>query len=312
MLNAFRHHRGGHTVAADAGSRVHRCAQRLSASQRWASGTRRRARRRVGSCSTPFGITEVGIDDIVERPSAIDRCSTPFGITEVGIRSRTIRRTPCAVLNAFRHHRGGHAIVLAEPVGACSECSTPFGITEVGIRRSPSSSADVESGAQRLSASQRWASRRRRSRPHGQPMVLNAFRHHRGGHTLIGASSAMLDAMCSTPFGITEVGIAPASRHRADVRRVLNAFRHHRGGHAADAVPASSRIAECSTPFGITEVGIAQAGDPVSRRDACSTPFGITEVGIRDRRTHGVISVSVLNAFRHHRGGHHRRQLHDR
>jgi len=84
-------------------------------------------------------------------------------------------------------------------------------------------------GAQRLSASQRWAS----SNPdpeiaHGTG-VLNAFRHHRGGHRL-GFGGLIRVSRCSTPFGITEVGIGaqPAVDQQ---NTVLNAFRHHRGGH---------------------------------------------------------------------------------
>ena len=60
-------------------------------------------------------------------------CSTPFGITEVGIAATSVVAIRSRVLNAFRHHRGGHAI------GATSPCFF--------VR------------AQRLSASQRWASR---------------------------------------------------------------------------------------------------------------------------------------------------------
>ncbi len=62
-----------------------------------------------------------------------------------------------------------------------TQCSTPFGITEVGTRRPPSRSAH-DPCAQRLSASQRWAPTRSRSPPL-RPGVLNAFRHHRGGHS---------------------------------------------------------------------------------------------------------------------------------
>jgi len=65
-------------------------------------------------------------------------------------------------------------------------CSTPFGITEVGISQ-PAAGFQVES-------------------------VLNAFRHHRGGH-----------------LGWVLGG--PRQRF------VLNAFRHHRGGHLAQAIP---------------------------------------------------------------------------
>jgi len=60
------------------------------------------------------------------------------------------------VLNAFRHHRGGH--VLWSPSGNPPyKCSTPFGITEVGMDEADRILV-LEGSAQRLSASQRWAS----------------------------------------------------------------------------------------------------------------------------------------------------------
>jgi len=84
-------------------------------------------------------------------------CSTPFGITEVGIAARPRRRRLVSVLNAFRHHRGGHP------------------------------------GRPGLQSAVRF--------------VLNAFRHHRGGHGTILFSQPTFQK-CSTPFGITEVGMA--------------------------------------------------------------------------------------------------------
>src|SRR5208337_4945918 len=109
------------------------CAQRLSASQRWASERRCFVGEAEPTCSTPFGITEVGIP-----VTGIDPPGAP------------------SVLNAFRHHRGGHP--------ECREGQNPPG------------------GAQRLSASQRWASG-------------------------LSCREPFSDSMCSTPFGITEVGI---------------------------------------------------------------------------------------------------------
>ena len=108
MLNAFRHHRGGHPLAA--------------------------ATERTGKlCSTPFGITEVGIRRVERRLRAIAKCSTPFGITEVGIKDARAKDAALRVLNAFRHHRGGHIGPPSMSGWAC-RCSTPFGITEVGIK----------------------------------------------------------------------------------------------------------------------------------------------------------------------------------
>ena len=86
------------------------------------------------------------------------------------------------VLNAFRHHRGGHGVALRM---SCSRSS----------------------------------------------VVLNAFRHHRGGH-----------------WRVASLGICMAV--------VLNAFRHHRGGHVTPSPPEPYSMAVCSTPFGITEGGI--------------------------------------------------------
>ena len=198
VLNAFRHHRGGHESLAGRLA-LRRGAQRLSASQRWASCHDRRpggptvlnAFRHhrgghacagvwdaaIGQCSTPFGITEVGISPSTPFVTSLQVCSTPFGITEVGMDGLRQGEIRIDVLNAFRHHRGGHR--HDQPVDAAQQCSTPFGITEVGILR-----IEIACSAQ---------------------LVLNAFRHHRGGHSRDG------------------VPIASA---------VLNAFRHHRGGHA--------------------------------------------------------------------------------
>ena len=108
-------------------------------------------------------------------------CSTPFGITEGGIRLGCPGFAVFGpVLNAFRHHRGGHArrIGATAQTSRCSTpfgiteggmqaaivatgtakgCSTPFGITEGGIPITTMRSS-VLTSAQRLSASQRGAS----------------------------------------------------------------------------------------------------------------------------------------------------------
>ena len=132
--------------------------------------------------------------------------------------------------------------------------------------------------AQRLSASQRSAPR----------------------YSVLGRSDL---SMCSTPFGITEVGTdePPVLKN---VEFMLNAFRHHRGRH--NLHPAGRRVLiGCSTPFGITEVGTRLLAFGKQSPERCSTPFGITEVGTRvalDRRA----VPRMLNAFRHHRGRHSR------
>jgi len=106
--------------------------------------------------------------------------------------------------------------------------------------------------AQRLSASQRWALVLERH-PLIFEIVLNAFRHHRGGRSGSPRGSGG-PALCSTPFGITEVG-------------------------APNATPLMQTWMECSTPFGITEVGAWKMFVPPFWLKLCSTPFGITEVG---------------------------------
>ena len=132
VLNAFRHHRGRHWSRSLTLGRP-ACAQRLSASQRSAPATwtrpstgsrvlnafRHHRGRHIdaaarssqfSSCSTPFGITEVGTPSLRTRLSEGERCSTPFGITEVG--THISSSPPCSpeVLNAFRHHRGRHPL----------------------------------------------------------------------------------------------------------------------------------------------------------------------------------------------------------
>jgi len=180
-----------------------------------------------------------------------------------------------------------------------SLCSTPFGITEVGgsLTRCFAISA---SGAQRLSASQRWAGW---VELEDQPRieVLNAFRHHRGGRDGV---------VCHAGRGVCAQRLS-ASQRWADDRyaQTLSAVT------CAQRLSASQRWADrssrgtipdrsmCSTPFGITEVGGSSSDGRRPWPKLCSTPFGITEVGGRGARARGHHLLEVLNAFRHHRGG---------
>ena len=229
VLNAFRHHRGGHGACGSGVSWTGPSAQRLSASQRWAS-------------------------ILIYLRSSAFLCSTPFGITEVGIG----RRLPGLgglrnVLNAFRHHRGGHL-------------SSRF------------------NGFTRIS-------------------VLNAFRHHRGGHhSAHGRCSTTLP--CSTPFGITEVGIVGRPVKPILVLEVLNAFRHHRGGHDI-GTDRDRAEPQCSTPFGITEVGINSQLAGCFLCACCAQRLSASQRWALLRACCGRLAHDiVLNAFRHHRGGH--------
>ncbi len=155
-------------------------------------------------------------------------CSTPFGITEVG------------------------TLAGLGFCGALKLCSTPFGITEVGTDSGWPIPQPLQ-GAQRLSASLRWALCGCR------PGSVGLIRAQRLSASLRWAQGwvplcVQPRRVCSTPFGITEVG-------------------------TSSRLTILVSVALCSTPFGITEVGtIGPAwGDRESRE--CSTPFGITEVG---------------------------------
>ena len=182
------------------------------------------------------------------------------------------------MLNAFRHHRGRHA-GSAGAVSDSGMCSTPFGITEVGTRLIRNRRRG-RGCAQRLSASQRSAPsrltlprdkshvlnafrhHRGRHGPHrhqdrSSRSVLNAFRHHRGRHLPEGDSN-LSGAMCSTPFGITEVG---TSRPQGFVIVLSSAQR----------LSASQRSAQ------------RRSTQTTPGRPMCSTPFGITEVGTRSK-----------------------------
>ena len=108
--------------------------------------------------------------------------------------------------------------------------------------------------------------------------MLNAFRHHRGGHI-------------SKFDGTWEV--CP----------VLNAFRHHRGGHVG-GVCDPERASGVLNAFRHHRGGHPAEHDAAVVRFKCSTPFGITEGGMRRCWPGSMCSPPVLNAFRHHRGGH--------
>ena len=193
---------------------------------------------KVPLCSTPFGITEVGI--IARVWDEIDcACAQRLSASQRWAYGKIHRRLPCrSVLNAFRHHRGGHeAVHRVADLGP--QCSTPFGITEVGIRR------------------------RRSTRV--VDCVLNAFRHHRGGHLTIATAISWLMYVLNA-FRHHRGGHTQPRQAGAPDRPVLNAFRHHRGGHSRWRVSTSTSAARCSTPFGITEVGIRHCGRHSGRR----------------------------------------------
>ena len=154
-------------------------------------------------------------------------------------------------------------------------------------------------GAQRLSASQRSACRRRP--PRGSPnRVLNAFRHHRVRHDPCPAP--LRSSGCAQRLSASQRSAFDAATPVARVLDVLNAFRHHRGRHVRWA--GRRAFTECSTPFGITESAWQTFRHGVVLELRCSTPFGITEVGIGNGERSSGRAALMLNAFRHHRGRH--------
>ena len=83
--------------------------------------------------------------------------------------------------------------------------------------------------------------------------------------------------MCSTPFGITEVGTLKTSRLFSGCAGAQRLSASQRS--APEAEPETTLPFACSTPFGITEVGTSTHSRRPTPSGRCSTPFGITEVG---------------------------------
>ena len=215
VLNAFRHHRGRHPPHPSAHSRLRYV---LNAFRH------HRGRHPAGPPGWPCRRT----------------CSTPFGITEVGTTGWDddgTGGTGAQRLSASQRSARGRVVKKERP----RPCAQRLSASQRSAQyiRGPASRPAVR--AQRLSASQRSALPHR-ARRGDLVRVLNAFRHHRGRHSRV-AKILPAFALCSTPFGITEVGTRSISaRHSISVA--------------------------CSTPFGITEVGtsltIARAAAAVS------------------------------------------------
>ncbi len=327
VLNAFRHHRGRHQSGIGV---YHRPVRVLNAfrhhrGRHWAIRTRRAG---AGPVLNAFrhhrGRHVISTDVVIPCFS----CSTPFGITEVGTRvALPWPLTTLRVLNAFRHHRGRHDPAPRIGIAGDQSCSTPFGITEVGTGRIGHEVDRPDLRAQRLSASQRSAHRPRLRLTQGRRHVLNAFRHHRGRH------AALVGGRARPPVGAQRLSasqrsaLLPRAGPRRHPERAQRLSASQRSAHQLRST-GCRRPALCSTPFGITEVGtrvdVSQLARwlsaqrlSASQRSApagssstpltvveCSTPFGITEVGTTTGRSASRRSSGVLNAFRHHRGRH--------
>ena len=247
VLNALRHHGGGHGSPRSAPDDGKPGAQRLTASRRRSPSTSP-ARRSRSSCAQRLTASR--------RRSLGTSSHTSALVLGAQRLTASRRRSPWRsaaveyevyVLNALRHHGGGHLDVIellsqrdgcSTPYGITAEvtfrsviaevgmdvCSTPYGITAevtvaekghhlpvVGAQRLTASRrrslarhrgrATRRSSAQRLTASRRRSQVRRVDRQ-GELAVLNALRHHGGGHfPMPGAPSVRRG--CSTPYGIT-------------------------------------------------------------------------------------------------------------
>ena len=239
---------GGQGAAASS----QRGAQRLSASQRWALKMDPQAKA-AWVCSTPFGITEVGMLAGLFNSSAPRLCSTPFGITEVGIPRRPARpagRRP--VLNAFRHHRGGH-LSSCQRRSEADRVLNAFRHHRGGHSTWRTHSSETPKCAQRLSASQRWAwggwttiwsgtagaQRLSASQRWASAAAELCLARHASAQRL---SASQRWAYCSPSGPAPLAPVLNAFRHHRGghltawldshpPREVLNAFRHHRGGH---------------------------------------------------------------------------------
>ncbi len=179
-------------------------------------------------CSTPFGITEVGTLHKDQRVPAIGGAQRLSASQRWALRAGPHRRRDQTVLNAFRHHRGGH---IAETPCFCRGCGV---LNAFRHHRGGHCSLDRERN--------------------DVPLVLNAFRHHRGGHVYCSPPSELLLPVVLNAFRHHRGGHTFSQWQSNGASGVLNAFRHHRGGHN-EGTGATTSVAMCSTPFGITEVG---------------------------------------------------------
>ena len=183
------------------------------------------------------------------------------------------------VLNAFRHQRGGHAD-LWDQYKKIHGCSTPFGIREVGTRPGIVRTSVKSRGAQRLSASERWALKiyvRMNLLKFSAQRLSASERWARS----VPVTLAGLVRECSTPFGIREVGT-----------------------WEQDSYEGGDRY-RCSTPFGIREVGTVSATSFPCTHPHVLNAFRHQRGGhVGPAHGGGNEYPPVLNAFRHQRGGH--------
>ena len=277
VLNALRHHGGGHSRRAASVSMFDPSAQRLTASRRRSLAKNPLVRSAAALCSTPYGITaEVTFPDF-EHQGPGSPCSTPYGIT-----------AEVTMLRNVSQWRANSAQRLT-----------------ASRRRSPMGSATCSGRtrcAQRLTASRRrshYAMAYASCLVHG---VLNALRHHGGGHFTRPSQAAPCSLWCSTPYGIT-AEVTLGSQGYALGHRVLNALRHHGGGHAGGTTGSGSRHG-CSTPYGITAEVTPEAHAVEGGAVRCAQRLTASRRRSRAETPARPPASAVLNALRHHGGGH--------
>ena len=108
VLNALRHHGGGHLTSSGKGSFSPFGAQRLTASRRRSHSGLRSDARKKDRCSTPYGITAEVTSSMRSRAWLMLGAQR---LTASRRRSLSLRKSGLAggdVLNALRHHGGGH------------------------------------------------------------------------------------------------------------------------------------------------------------------------------------------------------------
>jgi len=133
--------------------------------------------------------------------------------------------------------------------------------------------------------------------------VLNASRHHRYSHDIVGLYIPAL-GMCSTPRGITgtltERGIKDVDAHWDE----CSTPRGITGTLTPVYVVDTNGAIPCSTPRGITGTLTSEDSKSRYRRSQCSTPRGITGTLTPNFFHFSTVESQVLNASRHHRYSH--------
>ena len=133
--------------------------------------------------------------------------------------------------------------------------------------------------------------------------VLNAFRHQRKTHNLLGALADLREQVLNA-FRHQRKTHSTSPDMPDDSPLVLNAFRHQRKTHLANLKREIQRLGSCSTPFGIRGKP-TRGGCRLSASSGRAQRLSASEENPRERNAPCAASVQpVLNAFRHQRKTH--------